>query len=485
MAIREWDPAIGLIPAVAAASAAAIAVAAWRFLPGVFWPWPVSFLIFLVAGSIGAAAAWSMPAARNVFPAAVLLLPLIRLFLLVLKHGPPPWRIPGGAWIAGDGFLWWAGAALLCSGYSGFMARRFGRLHKSLAAIRQDIIRDDPFGLLIAEQDGQAVRRLYQGTVLAYAALFTLAGPAGECFPSLIAGGCFLVLGLYLAGRARALAQAADWLATGTEIAPFTIRQWWRGYSTLLWPLILLLPILPGGFRPLDPAMLLERFLNISLSHPPPARAGSQPFTGANQGALAHGGVISVIVQALYLLMTVLMCAVALCTVLAAIAFVLGRLGVKFGGWLRSFGPVWRGIQKFAAAFWRVLRGAMAAGGGFMRRSRAKLVSAGGKSRRPGRNWPASPNRRLFARLILWGRQKGADLRSTFSPSEWRARLAPLVPGAEEDLDLLVELYRRERYGERMPDSRDRALFRQAWRRVIRDGGPGGKAHPAGEENRG
>lgn len=472
----------------AAAGAAAAGTLAFYFAPLVFRPWPAALAVFLLAGLAGAVSCWTLVAEEYAFPLALLLLPIFRLGLLLLRHGGPPWPVSGWGWVIGDGFAWWAAASLATAGYAGAFVHRHARISSCLTDLRRGLAPAYEREVNLTEVDCRAISRLYLTPALCGAALFTFLGAAGESLLVLACGASFLVCGLCVVGLTYARHKAYVWLSQDFETEPGTEGRWLAGYGRYLWPLLLLLPLLPGGFRPLDPWHLLENLFLTPVTPPP----GLDRLPVGPRGLLPKlvhvgPGLLGQAVMVIVLILYGIICVLAAAASIAACLLVLRGLGRTVLGWLRGLGPLWRGIARFLAGLDHLLRGALSFSARTLRRPwRRKGSRVEVHDRPPGRRWSTSRTRMLFARLVLWGREHGLALPSSLSPAEIGRDLATVLPGQEEDLAFFVEVYRRERYGERKPGRQERRLYRRAWERAVRSGKPpparaGGKP----EEERG
>ncbi|NLG85554.1 MAG: DUF4129 domain-containing protein [Firmicutes bacterium] len=138
--------------------------------------------------------------------------------------------------------------------------------------------------------------------------------------------------------------------------------------------------------------------------------------------------------------------------------------------WWNNLGPFFRSFYNFLRNLFHLFRQAVVARlPGVRSRRWTRFSSPRRKTARIRLLFPPSLVRRLFARLVLWGRAQGLLLPPTLSPAEFIHRLLPLVPDRKEDLAYLAEVYREERYGGVIPDRKVRTLYRQAWQRVVRE----------------
>ena len=477
-------------------AAGAVGVLSVYFRPAVFQPWPVALGAFFLAGLAGAVSFWTLANRKHVFPLVILLLPCYRAALLFLRHGLPPWPVTGWGWLAGDGFPWWAGASLLAACYAGTMAANYARIRPRAIFLTGPIAEDPKYTrwrfLHVGKEDVahlhyQTLSRQYTRIVFFGAALFTIVRPAGERLLVLSCAAAFLVLGFYFIGLAHARRMAVAWLEEGFETPPDIERRWWSSYGRYVWPLLLVLLFLPGGFRPLHLEDLLRflpgftpRLKNMDAIKRQEAVINGSRLGTPNLGWLNH--VMNISLTAVQCLSLVL----AMGVIVYVIFLLLRGLLRVLLDWLRGFGPVWRGLGRFLTALRRLLWRISSPAAEIFRRGHGRSLSSPGtktSARSQRLVWPSSPIRRLFAKLAFWGRGQGLLLRPSLTPDEIGRGLMPLAPEGGDDLALLVEGYRRERYGEKKPSRQELKLYREAWERTVRQksGSPGEEPERTGK----
>lgn len=459
--------------AAAAIAGTGITAAALYAIPDVFAPWPLFLAALVCAGIGGAVAALAIGGGYVFFPTIVFLLPIYRLALLFMRHGPPPWPTRAWSWLTGDGFPWWAGCSLAAAGYAGTLAFRYARISRCLSSLRRGRLED--YRALrsgaegdLTQLDYEAVSRLCLGPVIVGAILFAVFGPARESLPVLVCAASFIVLGFHLTGLTYARRLAVLWAAQGIDTPSGVEEKWWAGHGRFLWILLAFLPFLPGGFRPLRLSAILAW-----LSGSPPRLADLGELAdkpGLEQiPNLTHvapgffGRVLMVMVLLMYGALALGAAAASLC----ACYFCLRGLVHRLAGWLKAIGPFWRGMGRFLALLRKIFLGAATMGTRLLRWTAGGRTLTGRPGRSPRRAWPSSRIRMLFARLVIWGRARGLDLKPSYTPGQLGRDLGALVPGREEDLAYIVEVYQRERYGEMRATPLEQRLYHQAWARTI------------------
>ena len=455
----------------ALASAAALAAAGFSLGPKAFSPWALALITLLVAGLAGAVTAWVASGRPYVLPLGLLLLPFCRAALAVVRHGWPPWRFSMADWLLGDEFPIWAGAMSVAAAYAGALARCYIRVVKYGEAVLAKPFDSGSAEAWIDGEEGSTASKLVMFPFFFGAVLAGLLG-VGQGIVVRFYAAAFLLAGLYLAGLVNARRRQISWQARGVETGADPERGWWRGHAAILWVLLAFLPILPGGFQPIDPRGLARRFLGTAPPPPINPRIMPRPRLPEVPSEFPQmSGWFSQIMAFVYRALSLLFILLGIGLALAALYFLLRGVVFRLKAWHESLGPLWEGIRRFCASLLALLRGALARGRDVLYRAmpgrigRARLKNGGSH-----RRWPASRIRMLFARLVIWGREEGLGLPSTFAPAEFAACLAEYVPERKEDLAYLVEIYRRERYGELKPERRERHLYRTAWERVMRSG---------------
>jgi hypothetical protein len=98
-----------------------------------------------------------------------------------------------------------------------------------------------------------------------------------------------------------------------------------------------------------------------------------------------------------------------------------------------------------------------------------------GRGAKPGKKVATSREtatiRGIYLRFMRWGAARGSPMAPAQTPYEYRAVLAPLIPGQARELDLLTETYVLVRYGRIEPGQELVDQVRTAWRR-IKSAGP-------------
>ncbi|MGE5529578.1 MAG: DUF4129 domain-containing protein [Patescibacteria group bacterium] len=465
--------------AASAVSAGALGAVTLYLLPAVFRPWPLALAAVFLAGLAGGLAGWALAGGRHVFPLVLLLLPFYRLGLLILRHGPPPWKLGGLAWLAGDGFPWWAAAALMAATYAGGLMLRYVRI-----APREQLLNRPAAGAnhqaawqsnRFAEEDHaeihcRAVYRMWLYTVVLGALLFTLAGPAGERPPVFFCGALFLAYGLYFTGLAYARRMTAAWREQGVPVQDGTERGWCGTYTGFAWPFFFLLPFLPGGFQPLNPMPFIGRFILGRTGVPPPmpgGMPGGNPPSGPLPPAVGTFSPLTARILGIIFLIVRALLGVLVVAILGAVALaVLWGLARVLLGWARGIEPLRRALGRFLAALAALWRGAARLGARVLARAPRHVGPDGHSAKPPGASWPASPVRALFARFAIWGREHGMALRPSQTPVEIGHGLARLLPGEDAEMALLVDGYRRVRYGGQQVSRAELDRYRKTWERV-------------------
>lgn len=451
-------------------AAAGLGALSLRFGPGLFQPWPVALLVLFAAGMAGALSFWAAGGRAHGFPLVILLLPPLRLLLFYLRHGAPPWPLDHRRLLLGDGFPWWAAASLLAALYAGGLTACWAQASLSLEKLQG---RPSHGRMILAETARRAAaeaERLYLGSLFLGAFGLSLAGGEGEGTPAVLCTLAFLLAGFAFTGSMQARSMAAVWRAEGVEIAGGCEERWWSGHWRWLLPPLLLLPLFPQGIHPLRLGDVLLFLGNLFI------RPGGRPKkTVAFPGLLQRMPTLrppSLLVKILLGCLSILylvMLALAVCVAVIVCFLALWRLFRLVRGWFSGLGPLLRTVRSFLAALLSFFRRAVVARIASRRSRFGRSFSRREAIRRSKVVWPPTPIRRLFARLVLWGRTQGLPLPPALAPAEIAQGLSALVPeGGEEDLAFLVEVYRRERYGEERLDRRTRLLYRRAWERIVR-----------------
>lgn|GEM_PF-1278216 len=120
--------------------------------------------------------------------------------------------------------------------------------------------------------------------------------------------------------------------------------------------------------------------------------------------------------------------------------------GIGFWDDLRN---LWAGLRRLAGWLWDrlLLRGRRPEGRGQTNREGATV-------------------RGVYRHFIRWGAARGRPMAPAQTPYEYRADLAPLIPGCGRELDLLTETYVLVRYGRMEPEPDLVDQVRRAWRRI-------------------
>ncbi|MGE5599578.1 MAG: hypothetical protein ACM3XS_09385, partial [Bacteroidota bacterium] len=346
--------------AAAGLGAAGVGALALALLPRVYAPWPGALAALFLASLAAALPAWAVRGRPPIYPlVALVLLPLYRVALLLLRYGAPPWPIRGWGWLTAADFPWWAGASLLAASYAGSMARLYlGIRPREIFLRRLSVLDPGYYGNLEArahEEDHAslgfaAVTRLFLWPALIGAGVFALVGPAGDRPRAVFCAVLYLALGFYFTGLANARRMRAAWEEQGVPSAGVENR-WWEGYGRLLLLIFALLPFLPGGWRPLRPERLLMLLPDPGIREaarelagkmaarpapivPPPEPPAAAPWL---PGALLT--VLLVLVRAL-----------AFLTLGLAALSLLGGAGRVLLAWFRSLAPLWKALGRFFRA---------------------------------------------------------------------------------------------------------------------------------------
>lgn len=461
------------------AAAAALFSAALYLGPLTFAPWPLALALLLLSGAAGAISTWATSGHEYALPLAVLLLPVERLALAVARHGPPPWWYETVDWLMGDEFPLWAGLSLLAAAYAGMLIRCYLR-----ATDCYQTLRAKRAGLLTAEAEktaNDAVTALNLVLVpLLIGGLYATLAEAPES-PAVLGGAAvFLLAGVYHAGLVNARSKQAIWLARGVETRPGLESDWFHGHHKALWVLLILLLILPGGFRPLDPAWFIGLF---GRQPPAPPRLPNLPRAGMARTGLSilRQGILAKILDVISGFFLVVLLLAAILIIAGVALLLLQRLGGRLTAWCGSLRALWSALKRFCSSLMALLRGRIVRGLRAIGRPIRRLIPARASRARgvPGRIWPASRVRKLFARLILRGREAGLRLPPSMSPAEMGDGLARFIPESREDLASIVEIYSKERYGEMRLSRGERSSFGRAWARVMR----GAEAKSAPEQS--
>ncbi|MGQ9779521.1 MAG: DUF4129 domain-containing protein [Bacillota bacterium] len=452
-------------------AAGALGAVAFSLAPGIFRPWPVAFLVFFLAGMAGALCFWAVDGRISGLPLVVLFLPPLRLFLFWLRGRSLPWPIDYRLFLCGEDFPWWAGASLLSSLYAGKLAVSWTQVSLALVRWREKRLPERSETVAKACHAAEEARRVFMGTLLLGGFGLALLGKKrGDGFPATFCLLVFLLGGAFFLGLIQARSLVASWQAEGVEVEAGCEERWWRGQRLWLWLAFLFLFFLPGSAR----ALRLPEILAFFASFFPFGRMAQRrfwpvsPFGPGTPLPQAPGALRTLLLALLFFfyLFSVLL---AFIVMGGLFLFALRGLARALGRFFSALVPFLRAVYRFFRACLRVFRQVVVArfpGGGARF---GRFSSRHKKAARPGRLFPPSMVRRLFAKLVLWGRSQGLILPATLAPAEFVRRLLTLVPEREEDLAYLAEVYRQERYGGEIPDRRARVLYRKAWQRVVRE----------------
>ena len=466
--LRPHDAKVLLLAVLTAAMG--LCALALRFDSGPFQPWPATLFVLFAAGMAGAFSFWAAGGTAYGFPLVLLLFPPLRLLLLYLRHGAPPWPLDLRRLLLGDDFPWWAGASFLVSLYAGMLTGCWARATLSLEKLRER----PAYGRMILAETARLAAaeavRLYLGGLLLAAFALSLAGGEGEGIPAMLCTLAFLLAGFAFTGSMQARSMTAVWHAEGVEIAEGCEERWWSGHWHWLLPL-LLLPLFPLGlhsFRLGDVLLFLTNFLLRPGWKPKSANTLPKNLLQRVPALQLPSPLVKMLLGFLSLLY-LLMFGLAVCGAAIVCLLLLWRLFRLVRGWFSGLGPLLRTVRGFLAALLSLFRRTVAARIASRRIFFGRFPPRRAALRRSRGVWPPTAIRRLFARLVLWGRSQGIALPSALAPAEIARELSALAPeGGEEDLAFLVEVYRRERYGEERVDRRTRLLYRRAWKRIAR-----------------
>lgn len=463
--------------AAGATSAAAAAAVGLSLGPGVFEPLPLWLAGLALTALAGAAAAGATGSRAQAMILLAPILPFFRGALLLRDYGLPPWPVRGWAWLTGGGFGWWALSYAAVAAY----AARLAAAYTGIPAPAADKGESDAFGqhndgrgpsiAFIAAKGHAAIDLSFTVTAVLLAALFALRGREGQGWPVAACLTAFLAGGTYLLGLAQGRRSAAAWREENIQPAPAVERRWWSTHAAYIWPLLIILALLPGGYPVLNPGPLALRFLSMLGSNPVDLSGLPSPM---GQPAAGEPGGVPFIAAVVVFIQFVLFGLTTMATSALMLFFLLRFLALRaLPEWIKSLRKLYRVHLRFLAAILRLLRRTAAAGAGFFRLRRLRAGKKGDRRRpepRPARNWPAGRPRRLFARLVIWAKERGYRPRRSAAPREIGEGLAALVPDGRADLEQIVRDYERERYGERRLGREELKRFEEAWKRTIARG---------------
>ena len=72
----------------------------------------------------------------------------------------------------------------------------------------------------------------------------------------------------------------------------------------------------------------------------------------------------------------------------------------------------------------------------------------------------------LYAALLTWGRHSGLPYFLSETPAEYGLRLKYRFPSLKTEIELIIEAFNQEVYGEIILDSEQCAIAQFAWRRL-------------------
>ena len=460
--------------AAAGLSAAAVGAPALLLFPSPFAPWPAALAALYLAALTGSVSVWGSAKNQHIYPlAGLILLPLYRLGLFFLRFGMPPWPLQNWQWLTAGDFLWWGGASLAAVGYAGTVTLYYLRIRPRLQFMASISPGDPRYYILhdakthepdYALLNFRSINRLFFLTVFIGALIFTAAGSSSGGFAVALCASCYLATGFYFLGKANARRKAAGWREEGILVQTALDRLWLAGYGRLLWLLPCILLLLPGGFRPLHLEKIL-RFLPFVNTVMPKMVENKANVAGPAMAQSLAKATDSWLIKAFVTVIQYMMIALVACLFGAFCLMLLLAIGRTLLKWLRSMGPIWRALASFFSGLRKTLDAVLASIAGENRSRRPRKAGEHDPRIRPV--WPVSAIRRLFARLVLWGRDNGYDLRVWHTPEEIGRGLEHVLPGHHEDLNQLIQGYRRERYGGIRPDRRERRRYQEIWRRTI------------------
>jgi hypothetical protein len=83
-----------------------------------------------------------------------------------------------------------------------------------------------------------------------------------------------------------------------------------------------------------------------------------------------------------------------------------------------------------------------------------------------GRGRSGRPITRLYAGLLVWGKRSGVSRLQSETPGEYGARLTRQFPALQKEIELIIELYHGEVYGERQITEGQWTSARSVWRQL-------------------